>query len=165
MKNLPKLIDAICEAFSDGLQGQRWAPMVGADGRIYTYCNEATNYICKAMGFDGFDKPKTASPDDAFFANEMYDAMDKSQEEWKRVIATEAQDLANQGSLVIAAWRNPIGGPGHVAVVRPGVLDYSNSWKSYAPKIMNIGRENFIHKKASFAFREIPHFYVWKESL
>ena len=33
---------------------------------------------------------------------------------------TEVQALANQGEIVIAAWKNPSGASGHVALAVPG---------------------------------------------
>lgn len=141
MKSLPKLMDAICEAFSYGLPDKdgnpgKWEPTSGI-----TYCNQSVDYVSGAMGFYDFK---------GLLANQMFDLMKKSSQ-WKEVDARGAQALANEGTLVIGAWKN-LNGHGHVTIVRPGELRVSASWGSVAPKIMNIGEDNFIDKIASFAF-------------
>lgn len=94
-------------------------------------------------------------------ANQIYDKM-RSDKNWVEVDARGAQKLANEGCLVIAGWKNP-DGHGHVAVVRPGEPYYSNSWGGVAPKVMNIGTENFINRSASYAFSKerMPKFFAY----
>ncbi|MBC6610453.1 LysM peptidoglycan-binding domain-containing protein [Hymenobacter sp. BT507] len=41
---------------------------------------------------------------------------------WKPTDAADAQRCANEGHPAVALWRNPTGGHGHTAVVRPGAL-------------------------------------------
>lgn len=51
----------------------------------------------------------------------------------------EAQQLANQGYTVIAAWENPTGASGHLATVRPG----GSFDKTTGPVLNNIGPKDF----------------------
>jgi len=147
MTNLPLLIDAICEAFMKGVQGGIWEPSPGV-----THCNEAVNFVAYRMGYSGFS---------GLMANDICDKLDKA-EDWKLTTPVGAQLAANQGSLVVAAWKNPAG-HGHVCIVRPGNPVPSPDWGMQAPKIMNIGKVNFLDKPASFAFTklEMPRFFIW----
>lgn len=152
MNNIPKLIDAVCQAFMMGLPGEKWAP--SSDGE--THCNEAVNYVASAMGYDKFA---------GSLANTIFTQLQTSGE-WQDVTADAAQFHANSGALVIAAWKNPIG-RGHVCIVIPGMAEKSNSWNDIAPKVMNIGETNFIGKKASFAFSadRKPQFFALKSMI
>lgn len=50
----------------------------------------------------------------------------------------KAQQLANQGYTVVAAWENPTGDSGHLATVRPGkIFD-----ETTGPMLNNIGKKN-----------------------
>jgi hypothetical protein len=155
--DIPKLIDAICDAFAMSLPGEKWAPDL-----ISTYCNEAVNYVACKMEYFGFCRNLVLEKWEAVMANEMIAIMEKPDYGWLSVSGTNAQYHANKGVLVIAGLKNP-DGHGHVCVVRPGVLQHSNSWQAEAPKVMNVGKIVFIDKKASFAFKVIPQYYVLKE--
>ena len=163
-KRLASLIEAICEAYSQALPGGRWAPIFAGD-RIFTFCNETVNLVCKRMGYYDFDIPETPRPDDAKLANQMFNELIAT-DDWEETDVTEAQACANYGYPVVAAWKNPNPGfPGHVAIVMPGNLEYSGSWGDMAPKIMNVGKDIFICKKASWAFRKEakPRYFVLKK--
>lgn len=56
---------------------------------------------------------------------------------WKKVTPQEAQDAANQGLVSVVMWKNPTGGHGHTAVVRPGSINQKG------PEIAQAGRHNF----------------------
>jgi hypothetical protein len=51
-----------------------------------------------------------------------------------------ATKLANQGYVVVAAWKNPEGDPGHVATVRPS----SNPESFENPLVSNVGVRNSV---------------------
>lgn len=165
--NVARLIDACCEIFERSLVG---GDLSDANG--VTHCNEAVNYVAKAMGYNGFDKLKTLDPTDAILANQMYDAM-ASNPEWMEVDGTVAQAHANNGALVIAAWKNPTGIHGHVAVVRPGQLTHSMKWANQPPqparipKIVNVGKAEcrYIARGANWSFGEEPKYFVLKATL
>lgn len=158
-KNLPVLVDAVCEVFAMSLGDGRFAPKFSKEmGRLITHCNEAVNYICKKFGYLEFDKENTLDPLDAKLANQQHDIMETS-DRWIIVEMPQAQQLANDGCLVVASTKNP-NGPGHVVVLRPGISQFSSSWKSDAPKCVNVGGSVFIDKKLSFAFRNEPKYFV-----
>jgi hypothetical protein len=102
-----QLIDSCCEAY-DNLA---FEPRQGM-----TFCNQAVNFICGKMGYAKFK---------ALLANQMVDLMKKS-EEWQMISIGDAQKFANQGRLVIAGRKAQP--HGHVAVIRPGLPDYSAKW-------------------------------------
>lgn len=136
------------------------------DGRWYTKCNEAFNFVAKRMGYHGFDLPETTHPSDAQLAAVMYSRMVDPAGDWRIVTAAAgAQELANMGSLVAAIFENPHG-TDHVATVFPGLAEWSSSWGGLAPILMNVGSTVFIGKKASLAFRkeEMPRYFTLKEA-
>lgn len=75
----------------------------------------------------------------------------RSSSDWKRVSSEEAQELANQGSLVVAAWHNP-NGSGHVATVRPEGLPGDNPNPGRGPLLNDIGQRNAVRYE-NWAFR------------
>lgn len=161
-KDIPRLMDAICEAHAMALGDARFAPKYSRElGRLITHCNEAVNFVAKRFGYLKFNRPESHDPFDAKLANEQHKIMEEG-EEWIKVKMPEAQQLANQGALVIGSIANP-GGPGHVIVLRPGVPEQSGSWGQSAPKCLNIGGSVFLNKKASWAFRSVPTFFALNE--
>lgn len=160
--NLVNLMEAVYSAFNNAQPGKSWAPKLVED-RWWTYCNEAFNSICMAMGCNQFDKEETPNPRDAELANKIYDLLSNGNG-WIRIPdVMEAQNHANEGFLVVASWKNPSGGPGHVCVLIPGRAEYSGTWQSYSPKVMNVGQSVFIGGKASLAFskEKMPDYFMW----
>lgn len=169
MRNqLPTLIDALCEVFEESLPAGRFAEANGV-----THCNEAVNFVAKRMGYDGFDEVKTVDPDDAKRANDMFVFMATSPDFWMEVEGAVAQSHANNGAFVIAAWKNPMGEHGHVAVVRPGNLAYSGKWGNEAPalprvpKIVNVGKaaQRYIGRGANWSFGTEPKYFALKATI
>lgn len=166
-KSIPKLVDAICEAFEKSLPGGEFAA-----SDAVTHCNEAVNFVAKRMGYAGFDDLRTAAPDDAILANQMFDLMAKSPD-WLEVDGVVAQSHANVGALIVAAWKNSSGVHGHVAIVRPGNCAYSAKWGNQPPqppmipKVSNVGKAElrFIGRGANWAFGDPPKYFAWKASL
>lgn len=159
IKDIRILIDGICEAHAMALDGGRFAPKYSKElGRLITHCNEAVNYVAKRFGYHRFNKMESIDPFDAFLANEQHTIME-TDNKWIPVKMPEVQVLANQGAFVVASLSNEHG-PGHVAIIRPGTAESSGSWGQLAPKCLNIGSTVFIHKKASWAFRSVPLFFV-----
>ena len=158
-KILDVLIDGICEAHAMALGEGRFAPKYSKEmGRLVTHCNESVNYVAKKFGYFKFDLTNSTDPFDARLANEQHDIMESS-EEWTEVKMPEAQKFANEGALVIGSLKNPKG-PGHVIVLRPGMAQHSGTWGQLAPKCLNVGGSVFLDKKASWAFRTVPTFFV-----
>ncbi|MEM1406305.1 MAG: RHS repeat-associated core domain-containing protein, partial [Bacteroidota bacterium] len=65
-------------------------------------------------------------------ANDMVSTMQNS-ENFVEIEMSESQEIANKGGIVIA------GGDGHVVMVVPGEEQYSGSWKSNVPTVMDTG--------------------------
>ena len=42
---------------------------------------------------------------------------------WSNANPQQAQDAANQGLLAVVMWKNPTGGHGHTAIIRPGTIN------------------------------------------
>jgi hypothetical protein len=77
-------------------------------------------------------------------ANQQYDwLLGKGKEKgWKEIEAVEAQSLANQGKVVVAAFKNVDGGHGHVAIVRPSGKNKESINKD-GPQISQAGWDNY----------------------
>lgn len=166
MRDIARLMEGVYEAFRLGSDGaaKPFAPTWDG-GRLVTHCNEAVNLIAMKMGYDKFDRRSATKPWGALDADQMYDVMSNPTSGW-RVLphAQAAQEAANWGNLVVAAYKNDAG-HGHVCVVVPGLLEPSSTWGSLAPKVMNIGKDVFMGKKASFAFgkAEMPVYFTLGE--
>ena len=103
---------------------------VNKDGTGDTYCNIFMWDVTRAMGaeiphyVDADTLEARYWPDVSgakeLNANGIYDWLFKKGSDygWKQVTAAEAQALANGGSPVVTAWKNP-SGHGHVQVVAP----------------------------------------------
>jgi hypothetical protein len=144
MRNRNLLIDTICCVYDN--------PHYRPNNNV-TYCNLAAQDIATAFQCNDFNNK---------LANEIIDFVSKS-DKWEKVPMSQTQDLANQGSLCFAMKK---GEPhGHLCVIRPGLPKFSGGWNCQAPSVCNVGAENFIGKGVNFSFREIPDFYVLKETL
>lgn len=120
-----------------------------------TFCNFATQYVVNPAL-----KNKISGR-----ANNIYDSFQDKNFATK-VTAKQATKLANTGLTVVAAWKNPKGSTGHVAVVSPE-LDSRNR-----PKVFNIGPRKYSgHVSIAKAFgrnkRKSKNFgyYVLNEDL
>lgn len=93
-----------------------------ANGRTQgvTWCNRGAHRIAVTLGFD-MRAFLDARGINWTSANAMYQNAEKNA---KELCAREAQVLANDGGLVLAACYNPKGS-GHVAVVCPADEEYS----------------------------------------
>ena len=160
MNDVAKLVDAICEGWTKCL------PPPYGDGTFssaqdgMTDCNRFTNLVCQRMGFTKFVSDGQHEP---ILANAMVDYMTAHPEEWKPVSGHNAQWYANLGVLVIAAWKNPTGGHGHVCVVRPGELTSSGHWNtSDVPKVANVSVPGLcrLDRGANYAFPDEPKYFA-----
>ncbi len=159
MKDPIALIDAICEAYDN----QAFTPL--PDGT--TFCNQGVNYVAEAMGCKDFAGKN---------ADEIVSFISAS-DNWSLVPIEKAQELANQGSLLISGLDSKSLGQshGHVVVIRPGKAVYSGKW-GLAPRVLNIGSENFLAraKKGPLtnqsaglneSFQPLPKIWAWRNSL
>jgi predicted transcriptional regulator len=138
-EQLFRLVDACCEAYDN----PAFQPKDGV-----TYCNQAVQYVAEKMNYTRFNSK---------LANQIVQLMEEA-EEWREIPIKEAQINANQGRFVVAGLEeNP---HGHVVVVRPGLMGTSGKWGIQVPKVLNVGKENFIAKGLNWAFREKPKVFV-----
>lgn len=145
MKNLPRLLSACYE----GINNVEFRPT--QDGR--TFCNEFVNSVAVWMGYQDFEK---------MLANAMIDHMSSSPD-WSVTPLEKAQFLANTGSLLIAGLKDEP--HGHVCVIAPGLETRSIHWSMSVPVCANVGKDVFIGKGLSWAFRQVPMIYAWRQSL
>ena len=158
MRNLPGLIDALCDVYDDPTM----TPAGGA-----TFCNFAVQRIAKAMGCNDL-AGMTADEMAVFMANSP---------DWEERSIGDVQALANQGSLIFAVATSQAldKSHGHICTIRPGNAILSGKW-GMTPRCVNIGEENFIGRAkrgllqglpcgVNEAFQPMPLFYAWKPSL
>lgn len=145
MKNREALIDACCQTREN-------ADIRPADGE--TFCNVAVAYIATKMGCTELS---------GLLANDMIDYFSAKPDSWETIDLKNAQNMANQGSLVIAGHKDIP--HGHVCVIMPGIAKTSGHWNAQAPACINVGREVFIGKGLNYAFKEIPTLWAWRPSL
>ncbi len=161
--NVPKLMEAVYEAFNNARPGKKWSPLFVNGIASITYCNEVVSFICKQFGWTKFAVIQTDNPDDAVMANTIVEMMHEYKE-WHELAPGDAQNAANEGKLVVAGWKNPAGDHGHVCVLVPGILDYSQTLQTFVPKVMSVGRDIFFGKKASWAFSQVPKYFLLDDS-
>ena len=166
MKDIGLLMDGVYAAYGLALGNGPFHPIFG-DGGPTTFCNEAVNVVCRRVGYEKFDRSNPSRPYGALLANQMFDAMNDPDGDWRPLPHGQAaQQAANAGNLVIAGYKNS-DGHGHVAVVIPGYVERSAAWGDLAPKIMNVGKDVWIGRIASFAFSkaELPTFFTLKDGV
>lgn len=160
MRDLIGLFDAVCDVYDR----QDLAPK--PDGT--TFCNFAVDAVAQAMGYK-YLAGKTADEIVAFLG---------SSTDWSEVPFEKAQDMANQGSLLIAGASGEELGQahGHVCVIRPGKPVYSGHYGGSAPRCLNIGAENFLARAKrgaltnqpcglNEAFIPLPKIWAWRATL
>ena len=160
VRDIITLIDAICDTYDNSA----YLPL--ADGT--TFCNISVSVISATMGCKDF-YGKTADEIVAFL---------ETSQDWEEVDIAKAQDMANQGSLLIAGLdsKGLDQAHGHVVVIRPGKPCYSGKYGGLAPRCINIGAENFLArgKRGTLqnqpaglneAFVPLPKIWAWKQSL
>jgi LysM repeat protein len=138
-------------------------------GRGNTYCNIFVWDVSRAMGAEiahWIDSSGNIAVPFAPHANEIninggvnwMNDHGVTQRGWKVTTAPEAQNAANQGLLAVVMWKNPTGGHGHTAVVRPGSIN------DKGPVIAQAGRHNFNEGHVVNGFGNLPHLqYFWHD--
>lgn len=154
-----KLMDAVYSAWSKCLPIPYSADGIFAPANGVTHCNEYVQLVSAA--FDVTDLK-------GLLANDMYELMRDKTNEWTLVSGEVAQQHANVGALVIAAWFNPEGPHGHVSIVVPGFPAASEKWHDPGcPVLANVGEIQFckIGITANWAFGQEPSYFVLNSSL
>lgn len=132
-----------------------------------TFCNFAVDAVAKALGYTQFGG-KTADQIVAFLTGNS---------DWSEIPLPKAQDMANQGSLLIAGLDSVAlnQAHGHVCVIRPGKIVYSGKWGA-CPRVLNVGAENFIARAKrgpltnqpaglNEAFQPLPKIWVLRSTI
>jgi hypothetical protein len=118
----------------------------GPDGT--THCNQATLDVAEAVGAP--TGPLVDSDGNALLANQQARNLANSSE-YAEVTPDRAQQVANDGGLVIAAYDNP-NGHGHVATVRPESVPGDDPLGRSGPLLNDIGANDRIDRQSA-AFR------------
>lgn len=130
-----------------------------------TYCNLATLDVCHGVGCHEFDQQEGKEP---LLADQMY-ALMKSSDKFKEVSMTDAIELAAEGVFILASLdRTQLGqSDGHICTLTIGEPEFSGHWNAEAPVCMNVGRFGtcFRNLGVNWAFRIMPDFFAWKETL
>jgi len=148
--NLEERRAKLTQLCNEGVKSPTFKPVESV-----TYCNCFVAYVARGFGFRGFD---------GLMANQIIDRM-KDAADFALVAPKAAQDLANDGRLVIAGLKGEVMqnghlDHGHVAVVYPGSMLFSGKWNEDCPLLANVGKENKIFG-ANYAFREKPEYWAW----
>ncbi|OQA18325.1 MAG: hypothetical protein BWY64_01560 [bacterium ADurb.Bin363] len=145
-------VDSLIKAQDKARNSKR---LQARDGK--TFCNEGVKMTLKQLGMPLQEAGITHKKGYAYTANTMAKNMSESAQEengyWLEVDPKRAQELANDGIVVVGAQSRK--GHGHVVTVRPGYDPSEN------PMINNVGTNNKV-KRANYAFdRDLPvHYYA-----
>lgn len=121
-------------------------------GNNTTHCNQFVAEVSRYCGFKGLEGLST---------NEIVDLVSKH-DQWSEVAMDKAQDLANEGTLIIAGLK---GSPhGHVNVICPGKMKTSGRWIK-VPSVANVGTKNFIGTGLNWAFSDLPKLWAYRPTL
>lgn len=164
-RDLPLLIDAICEGWTKCLVGDYGDGTFSSAIDGMTDCNQFVNYVCQRLGYTKFVPAGQRLP---ILANQMVDYMLENHKEWWELSGLATQQFANLGVLILAGWKNPSGGHGHVCVVRPGKLTTSEKWSSSdVPKVANVSVPSLcrIDRGSNYAFSNPPAYFALKEMM
>src|SRR5262249_49390875 len=85
------------------------------------------------------------------------DGKEAAKEGWRKVDGMrEAQELANQGRLVVVSFRNPNPHkPGHIAILRPSAKSVEELQRD-GPQVIQAGSENALSTTVRAGFRHHP---------
>lgn len=86
----------------------------------------------------------------------------RADEDRRQLLFKKAQDLANDGELVLVVYNPQPPATGHIALVVPGVLAQSDNWSARVPVIAQAGTVNPRQKtdekeKSVFSSLELDH--------
>jgi LysM repeat protein len=126
-------------------------------GHGKTYCNIFVWDVSRAMGAEvphWINAAGNIAAPGAAGANEIninggvnwMKSHGVSEHDWRKATPAQAQDAANQGLISVVMWKNPTGGHGHTAVIRPGSIN------NKGPEIAQAGRHNFNRGRITDGF-------------
>src|SRR5437868_9503370 len=111
------------------------------DGKAHTHCSAFVAAACLRLGVYILRPPEHGTVQ---LANAQADWLPKegARHGWRPVAtASEAQRLANRGVIVVAAFRETGGKPGHIAIVRPSTKGGAKL-RDEGPQIIQAGMTN-----------------------
>lgn len=139
----------------------------GKDKKTHTHCSSFVASACERLGIYILRPPEHST---VMLSNAQYIWLLENgpEKDWTQVyLPTEAQELANQGNMVVAAWRNTDNEkPGHIVIVRPSEKTESLVLAD-GPDVIQAGhrnynsttlREGFKNHKGAFENSEILFF-------
>lgn len=128
---------------------------------VHSHCSAFVAAACSRLGIYILRPPEHGQ---VFLANAQYDWLiaEGAGAGWRPIADAErAQDAANHGELVVAAYRNPKPRKsGHIAIVRPSEKSASRVW-SEGPEVIAAGEENYRSAPLNVSFRHHPA--AWRD--
>lgn len=126
----------------------------GSDKKTNSHCSSFVASACERVGVYILRPPEHSA---VMLSNAQYIWLLEigPSKEWTQVfLPMEAQDLANQGNVVVAVWKNPdIEKPGHIAIIRPSEKSESLIF-SDGPDIIQAGQRNYNNTTLKEGFKQ-----------
>lgn len=137
------------------IDSERFTPTRDSNGMIKTtYCNIALDVLAHTIwNYTDFK---------GFLANQIAEALQTSVN-WKSISYERAHTETAKGNLVVAAQVNSKG-HGHVALILPGPMQYSNKWKIFVPQCFHVG-ETVAIVGLNWAFEKEPTVYLYEPTI
>ena len=158
-KNDPRL-DELVNAQDDARKNPKFQPNQPLPHE--THCNEALCSIANHMSIGAAASALEDSKGRPLSANQQATNLSGSKS-WKEVSPAEAQQIANNGGLAVAAWKNPHGIHGHVATVRPEGIQGDHPTARRGPLLNNIGTTvGVMHQSGAFGPDKQVRYYAPK---
>jgi hypothetical protein len=128
-----------------------------------THCSAFVSAACLKLGV-----PMLNPPPQTLLANRQQTwLLDEGKKKgWKQIKdGLTAQELANQGTIVVASYRNPNAKkPGHIAMIRPEEVSPGSIAKK-GPRICQAGGTNYNSTDLATGFANHPGAFAKKEIL
>lgn len=125
-----------------------------SDKKTHTHCSSFVASACEKLGVYILRPPEHPT---VMLSNAQYIWLLEvgPSKGWTQVfLPTEAQELANQGNIVVAVWKNPdIEKPGHIVIVRPSEKSESLII-SDGPDIIQAGQKNYNNTTLKEGFKQ-----------
>jgi hypothetical protein len=163
-KELSRFLDGL-DVESLWLPGQRvdWktGQSTGPSTPTSTHCSAFVAAACMQQDIYILRPPDHSA---VLLANAQYDWLrtEGPKHGWEQVVSMKrAQELANEGLLVVATYKNPDPQrPGHISIVRPS----AKGWRRIAregPQIIQAGRTNWNSASLKEGFKRHPD--AWRD--
>lgn len=128
---------------------------------VHSHCSAFVASACERLGVYILRPPEHGQ---TFLANAQYDwlMVEGARNGWTAVAdGFRAQEAANRGQLVVAAYKNPKPHKsGHIAIVRPSEKPPSAILRE-GPQVIAAGEENYTSAPLNVSFRHHPA--AWRD--